>query len=69
MSMAWHVGLAGRSGQGQIMPNPRRLAGSDALNRHTVHTANAIYACPPGANPGGYVGESLFRETITAAMP
>ena len=44
----------------QFIPIQRRLAASDALNRHTLHTASAIFACPPGAKPGGFVGEELF---------
>jgi deferrochelatase/peroxidase EfeB len=38
----------------------RRLAASDALNRHTLHTSSAIFACPPGAQLGGFVGGKLF---------
>lgn len=33
---------------------------ADALNRHTLHTASALFACPPGATKGGFVGEGLF---------
>jgi deferrochelatase/peroxidase EfeB len=44
----------------QFVPIQRRLAASDALSRHTLHTASAIFACPPGARPGGFVGEGLF---------
>jgi deferrochelatase/peroxidase EfeB len=44
----------------QFVPIQRRLAASDALNRHTLHTASAIFACPPGAKPGGFVGEQLL---------
>jgi deferrochelatase/peroxidase EfeB len=38
----------------------RRLSGSDALNRHILHTASAVFVCPPGVRPGGFVGEGLF---------
>lgn len=38
----------------------RRLSGSDALNRHLLNTASALFACPPGVKPGGFVGEGLF---------
>jgi deferrochelatase/peroxidase EfeB len=38
----------------------RRLAGADALNQHITHVGSAIFACPPGAGPGGFVGETLF---------
>lgn len=44
----------------QFIPIQRRLAASDALNRHTRHTGSAIFACPPGVHRGGYVGESLL---------
>ncbi len=44
----------------QFIPLQRRLAASDALNHHTLHTASAIFACPPGVEPGGFVGEALF---------
>jgi deferrochelatase/peroxidase EfeB len=37
----------------------RRLARSDALNEYVVHTGSALFACPPGASRGGYVGETL----------
>jgi deferrochelatase/peroxidase EfeB len=39
----------------------RRLAESDALNQHTLHTSSSIFACPPGARQGGFVGEGLFQ--------
>ncbi|HWI94448.1 MAG TPA: iron uptake transporter deferrochelatase/peroxidase subunit [Solirubrobacterales bacterium] len=44
----------------QFIPLQRRLAASDALNRHTLHTASAIFACPAGCRPGGFIGEGLF---------
>lgn len=49
-----------RSPRRQFIPLQRRLATSDALNHHTRHTASAIFACPPGAGPGGFIGDSLF---------
>jgi len=49
-----------RSPSRQFIPIQRRLASSDALNRTTLHTSSAIFACPPGAEPGGFVGEGLF---------
>jgi deferrochelatase/peroxidase EfeB len=49
-----------RSPQRQFIPLLRRLAANDALNRHTLHTSSAIFACPPGTQPGGFVGEGLF---------
>ncbi|HLJ04375.1 MAG TPA: Dyp-type peroxidase [Solirubrobacteraceae bacterium] len=44
----------------QFITIQRRLATSDALSAFTVHTASAIFVCPPGAARGGYVGEGLF---------
>ncbi|HWM55848.1 MAG TPA: iron uptake transporter deferrochelatase/peroxidase subunit [Solirubrobacterales bacterium] len=49
-----------RDPQRQFVPIQRRLAESDALNRHVQHTASAVFACPPGIRPGGFVGEGLF---------
>jgi hypothetical protein len=49
-----------RSPNRQFIPIQRRLAASDALNRHTLHTSSAIFACPPGVEPGGFLGEELF---------
>ncbi len=44
----------------QFIPLQRRLASTDALNHHTLHTASAIFACPPGTAAGGFVGQGLF---------
>lgn len=44
----------------QFVPMQRRLAESDAINEYTTHTGSAVFACPPGAGEGGYVGETLF---------
>jgi deferrochelatase/peroxidase EfeB len=49
-----------RSPRRQFIPLQRRLSSSDALSRFTVHTSSAIFACPPGALPGGFPGELLF---------
>jgi deferrochelatase/peroxidase EfeB len=49
-----------RSPQRQFIPLQRRLAANDALNRHTLHTSSAIFACPPGTSPGGFIGDALF---------
>ncbi len=49
-----------RDPERQFIPLQRRLAASDALNHHTLNTASAIFACPPGVRPGGFVGEGLF---------
>jgi deferrochelatase/peroxidase EfeB len=44
----------------QFIPIQARLAASDALNRQILHVGSAVFACPPGARPGGFVGEGLF---------
>jgi deferrochelatase/peroxidase EfeB len=44
----------------QFIPLARRLATHDALNAFAVHTASAIFACPPGVRPGGYIGQGLL---------
>jgi deferrochelatase/peroxidase EfeB len=44
----------------QFVSIQRGLSESDALNRHTLHTASALFACPPGSKPGGFIGEGLF---------
>jgi deferrochelatase/peroxidase EfeB len=38
----------------------RRLGSIDALNEYIKHTSSAVFAIPPGASEGGYVGEGLF---------
>lgn len=43
----------------QFIPIQRRLAGSDALNLYVTHIGSAVFACPPGAKQGSYVGEGL----------
>ena len=49
-----------RDPQRQFVPLQRRLATNDALSMFTVHTASAIFACPPGTPKHGFVGEHLF---------
>jgi deferrochelatase/peroxidase EfeB len=44
----------------QFVPLQERLAANDRLNEYISHTAGALFACPPGARHGGYVGETLF---------
>lgn len=44
----------------QFVSIQRHLSELDALNRHTLHTASALFACPPGTMPGGFIGEGLF---------
>jgi deferrochelatase/peroxidase EfeB len=45
----------------QFITIQRRLGHrDDALGDFIVHTASAVFACPPGARRGGYVGEGLI---------
>jgi deferrochelatase/peroxidase EfeB len=49
-----------RDPQKQFVPIQRRLGSIDALNEYIKHVGSAVFAVPPGARPGGYVGEALF---------
>jgi len=49
-----------RDPQRQFVPIQRRLAANDALSRHLLHTGSGVFACPPGVQPGGFIGEGLF---------
>lgn len=53
------IAFARRPGR-QFIPLQRRLATGDALSMFTVHTASAIFACPPGSPPAGFIGQGLF---------
>jgi len=43
-----------------FIPVQERLAAHDALNHYISHTGSAVFACPPGAADGGWVGSTLF---------
>ncbi|HEY7827917.1 MAG TPA: Dyp-type peroxidase, partial [Candidatus Limnocylindrales bacterium] len=43
-----------------FVPVQTRLAASDALNEYIQHVGSALFAIPPGVQPGGYIGQSLF---------
>jgi len=49
-----------RDPEKQFVPIQRRLGSIDALNEYIKHVGSALFAVPPGAQPGGYVGEGLF---------
>ncbi len=38
----------------------RRLAGRDALSAFTEHVGSAVFAVPPGARHGGFIGEDAW---------
>jgi deferrochelatase/peroxidase EfeB len=44
----------------QFVAIQRRLGQVDALNEYIKHVGSALFAVPPGAKPGGYVGEGLL---------
>ena len=46
----------------QFVPLQQRLAANDRLNEYIRHTASALFACPPGAQEGGFVGGGLFTR-------
>jgi deferrochelatase/peroxidase EfeB len=43
----------------QYVPLQRRLGEHDALAPFTLHTGSAVFAIPPGARPGGFLGEGV----------
>ena len=43
------------------LPVQQRLAEQDALNTWTIPIGSAVFALPPGAPEGGYVGQGLFE--------
>jgi deferrochelatase/peroxidase EfeB len=44
----------------QFVELQETLARHDALNEYIAHTGSALFACPPGAAPGSYVGATLL---------
>jgi deferrochelatase/peroxidase EfeB len=44
----------------QFVAIQRQLGSSDSLNEYIKHVGSAVFAVPPGARSGGYVGETLF---------
>jgi deferrochelatase/peroxidase EfeB len=44
----------------QFVAIQQRLGALDALNEYIKHVGSALFAVPPGAEPGGYVGEALL---------
>jgi deferrochelatase/peroxidase EfeB len=44
---------------GQFIKLQTALA-ADALNEYTQHTGSAVFACPPGLQPGQHYGDTLF---------
>ncbi|WTO11159.1 Dyp-type peroxidase [Micromonospora sp. NBC_00617] len=44
----------------QYLPIQRRLADRDLLNEWTTPIGSAVFAIPPGCQPGGWVGEQVL---------
>ncbi|WP_311214605.1 MULTISPECIES: Dyp-type peroxidase [unclassified Arthrobacter] len=44
----------------QFVPIQRRLDELDLLNEWTTPIGSAVFAIPPGCEPGGFIGEQLF---------
>jgi deferrochelatase/peroxidase EfeB len=44
----------------QFVAIQRRLGSHDALNEYIKHVGSAVFAVPPGASKGGYVGQTLL---------
>ena len=44
----------------QFLPIQRRLAEVDLLNEWTTPIGSTVWAIPPGATEGGYIGQGLF---------
>jgi len=49
-----------RDPERQFVAIQRRLGSNDALNEYIKHVGSAVFAVPPGARSGGYVGETLL---------
>jgi len=49
-----------RDPERQFVAIQRRLGSHDALNEYIKHVGSAVFAVPPGAKKGGYVGETLL---------
>jgi deferrochelatase/peroxidase EfeB len=49
-----------RDPEKQFVAIQRRLGSNDALNEYIKHVGSAVFAVPPGARQGGYVGEALL---------
>lgn len=44
----------------QFIPIQETIAGKDALSTYLTHIGSAVFACPPGAEHGGFVGAGLI---------
>jgi len=39
----------------------KKLATQDIMNQFTTHVGSGIFACPPGASEGSFIGAGLFE--------
>jgi deferrochelatase/peroxidase EfeB len=44
-----------------FIPINAKLAKFDMMNQFTTHVGSAIFAVPPGAKEGSYIGAQLFE--------
>jgi deferrochelatase/peroxidase EfeB len=44
----------------QFIPIQEHIAGKDALSTYLTHIGSAVFACPPGTKPGGFIGQELL---------
>lgn len=44
-----------------FIPINEKLSKFDMMNQFTTHVGSAVFACPPGARPGSYIGAGLFE--------
>jgi deferrochelatase/peroxidase EfeB len=49
-----------RDPHAQFATLQRKLGSHDALNEYILHTTSGLFAIPPGARSGGFVGSALF---------
>ena len=49
-----------RDPRSAFIPINARLAASDLMNQFTTHVGSAVFALPPGAKPGSFIGAGLF---------
>jgi deferrochelatase/peroxidase EfeB len=44
-----------------FIPINEKLAKFDLMNQFTTHVGSAVFACPPGARQGSFIGAGLFE--------
>jgi deferrochelatase/peroxidase EfeB len=51
----------------QFVPVQRRLAAHDALSRFSRPIGSAVFAIPPGRQPGGFIADQLLADAVPTA--